>query len=137
MTNDHASTHATHPSLAALTLQQKASLTSGEGFWRTKAAPGVPSIMLTDGPHGVRWQTGGDDHVGLHDSVPATCFPPAVALGSTWDAALLERVGEALGQEAQAEGLGCCSARGSTSSGRRCAGATSSTCRRTRWSADC
>ncbi len=92
--------------VAALTLEQKASLTSGAGFWTTKAVPGVPSIMLTDGPHGVRKQATTGDHLGLHDSVPATCFPPAVTLGSTWDAALVERVGAALGAEAQAEGVG-------------------------------
>jgi beta-glucosidase len=91
--------------VAALTLEEKASLTSGAGFWHTKAAPGVPSILLTDGPHGVRKQAGTGDHVGLHDSVPATCFPPAVTLGSTWDPALLERVGVALGEEAQAQGV--------------------------------
>jgi beta-glucosidase len=81
-------------------------LTSGADFWRTKSAPGVPSILLTDGPHGVRKQAGAGDHVGLHDSVPATCFPPAVALGSTWDPDLLERIGVALGEEARAEGVG-------------------------------
>ncbi|HEU4997790.1 MAG TPA: glycoside hydrolase family 3 C-terminal domain-containing protein [Lapillicoccus sp.] len=90
----------------ALTLEEKASLTSGANFWHTKSAPGVPSILLTDGPHGVRKQAGAGDHVGLHDSVPATCFPPAVALGSTWDPELVERVGVALGEEAQAEGVG-------------------------------
>ncbi len=96
----------TDPSVAALTLEEKASLTSGATFWRTKAAGSVPSIMLTDGPHGVRKQPEGGDHLGLHVSEPATCFPPAVALGSTWDPALLERVGEALGREAQAHGVG-------------------------------
>jgi beta-glucosidase len=89
-----------------LTLEEKASLTSGASFWHTTSAPGVPSILLTDGPHGVRKQAGAGDHVGLHDSVPATCFPPAVALGSTWDPDLLQRVGVALGEEAQAEGVG-------------------------------
>jgi beta-glucosidase len=92
--------------MTGLTLEEKASLTSGANFWHTKSAPGVPSILLTDGPHGVRKQAGAGDHVGLHDSVPATCFPPAVALGSTWDPALVERVGVALGEEAQAEGVG-------------------------------
>ena len=92
--------------MSDLSLEQKASLTSGRGFWETKAVPGVPSIMLTDGPHGVRKQAGTGDHIGLHDSVPATCFPPAVALGATWDPALVERVGVALGEEAQAEGVG-------------------------------
>jgi beta-glucosidase len=90
----------------ALTLEQKAALTSGEDFWTTKAVPGVPSIMLTDGPHGVRKQRGDSDHLGITDSVPATCFPPAVTLGSTFDEGLLERVGRALGEEARAEGVG-------------------------------
>ncbi|MFI6323020.1 glycoside hydrolase family 3 C-terminal domain-containing protein [Nonomuraea sp. NPDC050556] len=71
-------------------LEDQAALTSGDGLWTTKATAGLPSITLTDGPHGVR-----------HTS-PATCFPPAVALGSSWDPALLRRVGEALGVEARA-----------------------------------
>ena len=93
---------------AELTTEEKASLTSGENFWETKALDrvGVPSIYLTDGPHGVRKQTGGGDHLGIGDSVPATCFPPAVALGSTWDSDLLEAVGRALGDEAKSEGVG-------------------------------
>ncbi len=62
--------------------------------------------MLTDGPHGVRLQKGSADHLGIGDSVPATCFPPAAALGSTFDPELLERVGRALGEEARAEGVG-------------------------------
>lgn len=70
-------------------LEDQAALTSGDGLWTTKAVAGLPSITLTDGPHGVR-----------HTS-PATCFPPAVALGSSWDPALLRRVGEALGVEAR------------------------------------
>ncbi len=62
--------------------------------------------MLTDGPHGVRKQRAGADQLGLADSVPATCFPPAVALGSTFDPELLERVGVALGEEAVAQDVG-------------------------------
>ncbi|WP_295125649.1 glycoside hydrolase family 3 C-terminal domain-containing protein [uncultured Leifsonia sp.] len=91
-----------------LTLEEKASLTSGRSFWSTEAVDraGIPSIYLTDGPHGVRKQAQGGDHLGIGDSVPATCFPPAVALGSSWDAELLERVGRALGEEAKAEGVG-------------------------------
>ena len=60
-------------------------------------------MMLTDGPHGLRKQAGASDHLGLNESVPATCFPPAVALGSSWDAELAERVGEALGVESVIE----------------------------------
>ncbi|MBB2967666.1 glycoside hydrolase family 3 C-terminal domain-containing protein [Leifsonia aquatica] len=91
-----------------LTTEEKASITSGASFWETEAVQrvGIPSIYLTDGPHGVRKQSQGGDHLGIGDSVPATCFPPAVALGSSWDAELLERVGRALGEEAKAEGVG-------------------------------
>ncbi|UYP20174.1 glycoside hydrolase family 3 C-terminal domain-containing protein [Rhodococcus sp. Z13] len=94
--------------MARLSLEEKASLTSGRDFWSTEAVPreNVPSIMLTDGPHGVRKQTGGGDHLGLNASVPATCFPPAVALGCSFDPDLLERVGRALGEEAQALQVG-------------------------------
>ena len=93
--------------LAAMTLQEKASLCSGSDFWHTRAVErlGVPAVMLTDGPHGLRKQTGTSDHLGLNSSVPATCFPPAVALGSSFDAELVERVGRALGAEARAEGV--------------------------------
>ncbi|MBP2414773.1 beta-glucosidase [Arthrobacter stackebrandtii] len=90
----------------SLSVEQKAGLTSGADFWTTKEAPGVPSIMLTDGPHGVRKQDEASDHLGLAGSVPATCFPPAVALGSSFDEGLLVRVGTALGEEARAEGVG-------------------------------
>lgn len=88
-----------------LTLEEKASLTSGADFWTTKAIDrvGVPSIMMTDGPHGLRKQAGGNDHVGLADSVPATCFPPAVGLSATFDPELATRVGEALGVESAIE----------------------------------
>jgi beta-glucosidase len=93
--------------LAALTLEEKASLLSGDGPWHTKPVDrvGVPRTMVADGPHGLRKQPD-VDHVGLGDSVPATCFPPAVTLGSTWDVALLRRVGEALGRETRANQVG-------------------------------
>ncbi|MEE2061461.1 glycoside hydrolase family 3 C-terminal domain-containing protein [Rhodococcus artemisiae] len=91
-------------SVPTLTLEEKASLTSGLNFWFTKPVSrvGIPSIMLTDGPHGIRKQTEGGDHLGLTDSVPATCFPPAVAMGCSFDPELLEQVGVALGVEARA-----------------------------------
>ncbi|GLY68175.1 glycoside hydrolase family 3 C-terminal domain-containing protein [Amycolatopsis taiwanensis] len=90
---------------ADLTLAEKASLTSGADFWTTKAIDraGLPSITMTDGPHGLRKQRGTTDHLGLADSVPATCFPPAVGLGSSFDPELAERVGEALGVESAIE----------------------------------
>ncbi|RLP82286.1 beta-glucosidase [Mycetocola lacteus] len=91
--------------LAGLTLEQKASLLSGATFWETEGIEeaGIPSIIVSDGPHGVRRQSTGGDHLGLLDGEPATCFPPAVGLGSSWDPELVERVGEALGREAQAK----------------------------------
>lgn len=91
-----------------LTLEEKASLTSGANFWNTKAIErlGIPSIILTDGPHGVRKQAGEADHLGLNKSIPATCFPPAATLAQSWDDELIERVGERLGAEARAAEVG-------------------------------
>ncbi|WP_194762675.1 glycoside hydrolase family 3 C-terminal domain-containing protein [Microbacterium sp. UFMG61] len=93
--------------VAGLTLEEKAALTSGGTFWTTKGveSAGIPKIMLTDGPHGLRKQRETGDHLGIGDSVPATCFPPAVGLGSSWDVGLVERVGEALGTEAAIENV--------------------------------
>ena len=90
--------------LAALTLEQKASLTSGGDFWHTQAIPeaDLPAVMVSDGPHGLRKQSDDSDAMGLGGSDPATCFPPAVTLGSTWDTALARRVGAAIGAEALA-----------------------------------
>ena len=95
----------TESSASDLTLEEKASLTSGADFWTTKAVDraGIPSIMMTDGPHGLRKQAGGTDHLGLASSVPATCFPPAVGIGSSFDPELIERVGAAIGVEAAIE----------------------------------
>jgi beta-glucosidase len=94
-------------SMRSLSTEQKAALTSGADFWHTEScAPlGLPAIMLTDGPHGLRKQTGSTDMLGLGSSVPATCFPPAVGLGSSWDVDLIRRVGAALGAEASIEGV--------------------------------
>ncbi len=93
--------------MTELTLEENASLTSGASFWYTKPIEraGIPSLTLTDGPHGLRKQREGGDHLGIGDSVPATCFPPAVALGSSWDVELVARVGEALGVETSIEGV--------------------------------
>ncbi|MFC4223132.1 beta-glucosidase family protein [Lysinibacter cavernae] len=94
--------------IGQMTLEEKASLLSGENFWNTKAIKrlGIPSMMLTDGPHGVRKQGGKADHLGLNKSIPATCFPPAATLANSWDTALLHRVGERLGLEAAGEHVG-------------------------------
>jgi beta-glucosidase len=89
--------------VAALPLAERVALVSGRDVWSTRAVPGrAPSIMLTDGPHGVRKQLGDADHIGLAAAQPATCFPPAVTLAATWDPDLLEEVGAALGAEARA-----------------------------------
>jgi beta-glucosidase len=89
--------------LRHLTLEEKAALATGTGFGSTTPIQrlGVPSITLSDGPHGVRRQPAGD-HLGIGGSYPATCFPPATSLGSSWDSELVRRVGEALGREAKA-----------------------------------
>ncbi|WP_439135325.1 glycoside hydrolase family 3 C-terminal domain-containing protein [Pseudomaricurvus sp.] len=91
--------------VAQMTLEEKASVCSGENFWQLKAVSrfGLQAIMVTDGPHGLRKQGGDSDHLGLNDSVPATCFPTASALASSWDVSLLESVGVALGKECVAE----------------------------------
>jgi len=93
--------------ISQLTLEQKASLLSGRDFWSTKeiAEAGIPSIVLTDGPHGIRRQAGLADHLGIHDSLPSTCFPPAVAIGSSWDRDLARAVGQAVGEEGVAFGV--------------------------------
>ncbi|WP_344221177.1 glycoside hydrolase family 3 C-terminal domain-containing protein [Kribbella sancticallisti] len=93
--------------LGDLTLAEKASLVRGSGFWHTQGIErlGVPRVMVTDGPHGLR-KANDADHVGLSDSVPATCFPTAAALASSFDVDLLYRVGEALGRECRAEQVG-------------------------------
>ena len=93
--------------LAELTLEEKASLCLGSDFWHTAPVErlGVPAVMVTDGPHGLRKQAGEADHVGISGSVPATCFPTACALASSWDPALAERIGEAIGREARGQGV--------------------------------
>ncbi|WP_444963200.1 glycoside hydrolase family 3 C-terminal domain-containing protein [Nocardiopsis sp. M1B1] len=98
-------THDPNPDLSGLTPAEKASLSSGADFWTTKAVGDVPSLVLTDGPHGVRRQAGATDHLGLSESLPATCFPPAVGLSQSWDPDLVARVGAALGAEAGALGV--------------------------------
>ncbi|NRQ32839.1 beta-glucosidase [Nonomuraea sp. NN258] len=94
-------------SISQLTLAEKAALTSGSDTWHTQAAGDVvPALTLSDGPHGMRRQVkSAGDALGLNNSLPATCFPPAVALGSSWDPELAHRVGAALAREASAQGV--------------------------------
>lgn len=95
------------PTTSPLSLEDKAALVCGRDFWSTVPVDhaGIPSIVLTDGPHGIRRQSGASDHLGLHDSRPATCFPPAVAVGSSWNPRVAERLGAAVGREARALGV--------------------------------
>lgn len=88
-----------------LNLEQKCALLSGAGTFTTRGCPkaGVPSITLSDGPNGVRKQAGVADHLGLNPSVPATCFPTAATVACSWDPALGEQLGRAMGEEAAAQ----------------------------------
>ena len=90
------------PTVDETDLAEKAALLSGQDFWSTRAVAGVASMVMVDGPHGVRRQDGTADNLGFNDSLPSTCFPPGVALGSSWDPALIREVGVALGEEARA-----------------------------------
>ena len=92
--------------VARLTLERKIGLLSGQDFWSTKPGPGLRSVQVSDGPHGLRKQVAADDRLGLARSAPATCFPTAAGLGATWDPQLVEEVGIALGREAAAQGIG-------------------------------
>ena len=94
-----------HPEiLKKLSLEQKCALLSGKNTWQTQDYPkqGVPAIWLSDGPNGLRKQAGAADHLGLNPSVPATCFPTAATMANSWDPALGEEVGRALGEETAA-----------------------------------
>ncbi|MFC9701908.1 glycoside hydrolase family 3 C-terminal domain-containing protein [Streptomyces sp. NPDC056943] len=97
------------PDPARLTLDEKASLTSGAGDFVTAAvdAAAVPAVTMSDGPHGLRLprESGDGGQLDLHSAAPATCFPPAVALGSSWDPALAHRVAGAIAAEASAHGV--------------------------------
>ncbi len=84
-----------------MTLEEKAGLCSGRDFWNLKSIErlGLSSVMITDGPHGLRKQAGSSDHLGINDSVPSTSFPTASATACSFDLELLERMGEALGEK--------------------------------------
>jgi beta-glucosidase len=92
--------------LPELTLAEKAALCLGSTFWHTAPVPrlGIPALMLSDGPHGLRRQPDGNQ-AGISGSLPATCFPTASALGSSWDPDLVRRIGAAIGAEARAHGV--------------------------------
>jgi len=91
---------------ADLTLEQKAGLLTGMNHSTTHAVAeaGIPRISLADGPHGVRPPDAGAEYPGV-SSLPATCFPPAAGVGSSWDPEVARRVGEAMAREARAYGI--------------------------------
>lgn len=93
--------------LTSLPIEAKAAVLSGRNFWQTEALPeaGVRGLWLSDGPYGLRHQSGRQDNLALFESDPATCFPPAVAIGSSWDVSVAARLGEAVGREAAAQGV--------------------------------
>lgn len=90
-----------------MTLEEKAALTSGKNFWDSVDIErlGIPSIKMSDGPHGIRKQAGNADHLGLNKSIPATCFPTAASMANTWNPELGEAVGQYLGKEALVQGI--------------------------------
>ena len=90
-----------------LTLEEKAALLGGKGEWDSRDIPrlGIPSMIMSDGPHGLRRQAGAGDHLGLNASLPATCFPTAATMANSWDRDLGTEVGVALGEEAKAMGV--------------------------------
>ena len=91
--------------LNKITLEDKARLCSGKNFWELESVLDLPSIMVTDGPHGLRKQETSGDHLGITQSVKATCYPTAVGLASTWDNELIYEVGEHLGEECRTENV--------------------------------
>jgi len=93
--------------ISQMTLEEKASLMSGLDNWHTKPVKrlGIPSMMMADGPHGLRKEKESKHIAGFKPSVPATCYPTASGVANTWDTELAEKMGEQLGQEAAAEGV--------------------------------
>ncbi len=93
--------------IAKMTLEDKISLCTGADFWHSKAMEryGIPAFTMSDGPHGLRCQSGETNMIGVNESLPATCFPTAVTAGAAWDPELYAAEGEAIGREALARGV--------------------------------
>ena len=93
--------------LQKMTLKEKISLCNGADFWHSKTmeAYGIPAVTMSDGPHGVRYQTNTGDMLGVNQSEPATCFPTAVTSGASWNPSLLQAEGKAIGEEALSYGI--------------------------------
>ena len=90
--------------ISRMTLEEKAGMCSGADFWHLKGIErlGIPQVMVTDGPHGIRKQAEEADHLGINESEKAVCFPAGCATASSFDRDLIRRQGEILGQECQA-----------------------------------
>ncbi len=93
--------------LSGMTVSELLDLCEGEDCWHTKAYPkhGLQSVMMCDGPHGLRRQPDGADNLGINISLPATCFPSSAATSCSWDTELLFEIGKAIGEEARANGV--------------------------------
>ena len=91
--------------VSEMTLEEKAGMCSGNTFWALKSVErlGIPEVMLSDGPHGLRTQKGDEDHLGVFESIKAVCFPAGCATACSFDRELIEKMGEYLGEECQAE----------------------------------
>ena len=90
--------------ISQMTLEEKAGMCSGLDFWHLKNVDrlGIPSVMVSDGPHGLRKQDDKGDHLGINDSIKAVCFPPACLSACSFDRELMTKLGETIGKEAQA-----------------------------------
>ena len=90
--------------VSQMTLEEKAGMCSGLDFWHLKHVDrlGIPEVMVSDGPHGLRKQDDKGDHLGMNDSIKAVCFPPAALSACSFDRKLMEEMGETIGKEAQA-----------------------------------
>ncbi len=93
--------------VAQMTLEEKAAMCSGADFWHTEAVErlGIPASMVSDGPHGLRKQDEKADHLGANESIKAVCFPAGCGTAASFNRELLTQMGEALGNECQAEGI--------------------------------
>lgn len=93
--------------ISQMTLEEKAGLCSGADFWRTKAIERlqIPAVMVSDGPHGLRKQADEGDHLGLEESVVATCYPAGAGIAASFNREVAATLGDALGEEAATEGI--------------------------------
>lgn len=93
--------------VSKMTLEEKAAMCSGADFWHTEAVErlGIPASMVSDGPHGLRKQDDKADHLGVNESIKAVCFPAGCGTAASFNRELLKEMGEAIGNECQAEGV--------------------------------